>query len=88
VTVCFLDGAICEKKQKTADIKKPIEPLKKSNRKISTKTSEKIIEKPSLNKIDNQTINLSKAPSKISVMMDGWAFLGDVGNPIVKETRV
>jgi hypothetical protein len=64
VTDLVLDGAIGEKKQKTAD-KEPIEPLKKSNRKIVPKTSEKIIEKPSLNKIDNQTINYRKAPLKI-----------------------
>jgi hypothetical protein len=53
------------------------------------KRFEKPVEKPvekSLNKIDTQTIELIE--STIEDICDdyGWAFLGDVGNLIVKKT--
>jgi hypothetical protein len=75
-----LDGAIQKKAKKrssTTDTKKP-----------AGKTVEKPVEKPvekSLNKIDTQTIELIR--STIEDICDdyGWAFLGDVGNLIVKE---
>jgi hypothetical protein len=76
-----LDGAIQKKTKKrssTTDTKKP-----------AGKTVEKPVEKPvekSLNKIDTQTIELIE--STIEDICDdyGWAFLGDVGNLIVKKT--
>jgi hypothetical protein len=70
-------------------------PFRKSKKRSSTtdtkpagKTVEKPVEKPvekSLNKIDTQTIELIE--STIEDICDdyGWAFLGDVGNLIVKE---
>jgi uncharacterized LabA/DUF88 family protein len=82
-----LDGAIQKKaKKRTADIKKPIEKaVEKVIGKSVPKTSEKIIEKPSLNKIDNQTIELIESTIEDICDDDGWAFLGDVGNLIVKR---
>lgn len=65
-----LDGAIKKKSPKrTADPKKP---------------AEKPIEK-SLNKIDLQTIELIEATIEDIGDDSGWAFLGDVGNLIVKK---
>jgi hypothetical protein len=59
------------------------------HQKPAGKTVEKPVEKPvekSLNKIDTQTIELIR--STIEDICDdyGWAFLGDVGNLIVKKT--
>ena len=66
-----LDGAIQKKKQKvnTADTKKPVE-----------KPAEK-----ALHKVDKQTIELIEATIEDIEDDDGWAFLGDVGNLIVKK---
>jgi hypothetical protein len=65
-----LDGAIKKKSPKrTADPKKP---------------AEKPIEK-SLNKIDLQTIELIETTIEDIGDDSGWAFLGDVGNLIVKK---
>lgn len=65
-----LDGAIKKKSPKrTADPKKP---------------AEKPIEK-SLSKIDLQTIELIEATIEDIGDDSGWAFLGDVGNLIVKK---
>jgi hypothetical protein len=64
-----LDGAIQKKKIKAADIKKPVE-----------KPAEK-----ALHKIDKQTIELIEATIEDIEDDDGWAFLGDVGNLIVKK---
>ncbi|MBZ4043918.1 NYN domain-containing protein [Flavobacterium hibisci] len=67
-----LDGAIQKKKPKTnttADSKKPVE-------KPSAKA---------LNKIDDGTIDLIEATIEDIEDDDGWAFLGDVGNLIVKK---
>jgi hypothetical protein len=72
-----LDGAIQKKKKKRfCHTKKPAGKRLKSGWKP--------IEK-SLNKIDTQTIELIE--STIEDICDdyGWAFLGDVGNLIVKE---
>lgn len=65
-----LDGAIKKKSPKrSTDTKKP---------------AEKPIEK-SLNKIDLQTIELIEATIEDIGDDSGWAFLGDVGNLIVKK---
>ncbi|SFC83490.1 NYN domain-containing protein [Flavobacterium phragmitis] len=66
-----LDGATQKKKPKVtaADTKKPVE-----------KPAEK-----ALHKIDKQTIELIEATIEDIEDDDGWAFLGDVGNLIVKK---
>ncbi|MTH14286.1 NYN domain-containing protein [Flavobacterium sp. LC2016-01] len=66
-----LDGAIQKKKPKTtpSDTKKPIE-----------KPTEK-----ALHKVDKQTIELIETTIEDLEDDDGWAFLGDVGNLIVKK---
>jgi uncharacterized LabA/DUF88 family protein len=68
-----LDGAIQKKKPKVTttatDAKKPVE-----------KPAEK-----ALHKIDKQTIELIEATIEDIEDDDGWAFLGDVGNLIVKK---
>lgn len=68
-----LDGAVNKKELKplaaSADVKK---------------SNEKPIEK-SLSKIDLQTIELIEATIEAIGDDDGWAFLGDVGNLIVKK---
>ena len=68
-----LDGAIQKKAPKriaTSDNKKPVE---------------KEVEKEITTKIDNQTIELIEATLEAIGDEDGWAFLGDVGNLIVKK---
>ncbi|MEZ7499733.1 NYN domain-containing protein [Flavobacterium sp. Arc3] len=73
-----LDGAIQKKaKKRSADTKKPAG-------KPAGKTIEKPVEK-SLNKIDTQTIELIETTIEDICDDDGWAFLGDVGNLIVKR---
>jgi uncharacterized LabA/DUF88 family protein len=73
-----LDGAIQKKaKKRSADTKKPAG-------KTIEKPVEKAVEK-SLNKIDNQTIELIEDTLEAIGDDDGWAFLGDVGNLIVKK---
>lgn len=70
VYIEVLDGAINKKLPKrSADTKKPIE---------------KPVEK-SLNKVDIQTIELIETTIEDICDDDGWAFLGDVGNLIVKK---
>lgn len=64
-----LDGATQKKKPKAADTKKPVE-------KPAAKA---------LSKIDNATIDLIEATIEDIEDDDGWAFLGDVGNLIVKK---
>jgi len=73
-----LDGAIQKKaKNRSADTKKTVgKPV--------GKTIEKPVEK-SLNKIDNHTIELIEDTLEAIGDEDGWAFLGDVGNLIVKK---
>jgi uncharacterized LabA/DUF88 family protein len=69
-----LDGAIKKKQPKrSSDTKKPI-----------GKPVEKLIEK-SLSKIDLHTIELIETTIEDICDDDGWAFLGDVGNLIVKR---
>ena len=69
-----LDGAIKKKTKKpSTDTKKPLE-----------KPIEKTVEK-SLNKIDTQTLELIETTIEDICDDDGWAFLGDVGNFIVKR---
>jgi hypothetical protein len=70
VYIEVLDGAINKKLPKrSTDTKKPIE---------------KPVEK-SLNKVDVQTIELIETTIEDICDDDGWAFLGDVGNLIVKK---
>ena len=79
-----LDGAI---KKKIQNPKSKIQSDSNSKttevNKVS-KSSEKIEEK-TLNKIDNQTIELIEDTLEAIGDDDGWAFLGDVGNLIVKK---
>jgi uncharacterized LabA/DUF88 family protein len=75
-----LDGA---KKKKTP--KKATETeSKKIIEKVTIKVTEKALEKP-LNKIDEPTIELIESTIDDIADDDGWAFLGDVGNLIVKK---
>lgn len=75
-----LDGAIKKKApKKTVEIenKRPVG-------KTAVKVTEKAVEKP-LNKIDEPTIELIESTIDDIADDDGWAFLGDVGNLIVKK---
>mgnify|MGYP003408145129 CR=1 FL=1 len=75
-----LDGAVKKKSPK-----KPIEiEGKKIAEKVNTKPNEKATQKP-LNKIDEPTIELIESTIEDIADDDGWAFLGDVGNLIVKK---
>ncbi len=85
-----LDGAIKKNNKKptvvTADNKKNV--AKSTN--ATTKSLPEIIDietnKPkTLNKIDNQTIELIEDTLEAIGDDDGWAFLGDVGNLISKK---
>jgi hypothetical protein len=51
----------------------------------SKKPKEKEVEKEVINKIDTKTIELIEATLEAIGDDDGWAFLGDVGNLIVKN---
>jgi len=75
-----LDGAIKKKSPKS----RLAEENKKMIEKVTAKTTEKTEQKP-LNKIDNQTIELIEDTLEAIGDEDGWAFLGDVGNLIVKK---
>jgi hypothetical protein len=75
-----LDGAIKKKSPKKV--------VEVENRKTVEKTTVKIAEKASqkpLNKIDEPTIELIESTIDDIADDDGWAFLGDVGNLIVKK---
>lgn len=76
-----LDGAIKKKIAKPAvaasEIKKVVE-------KEVTKTAEKTTPKP-LNKIDEDSIQLIESTIEDIADDDGWAFLGDVGNLVVRK---
>ncbi|MFA9188092.1 NYN domain-containing protein [Flavobacterium magnesitis] len=76
-----LDGAINKKKvtKVVVDSKKPVEKTT-----TITKITEKPTQKP-LNKIDEPTIELIESTIEDLGDDDGWAFLGDVGNLIVKK---
>jgi hypothetical protein len=70
-----LDGAIKKKKTKTVA----------STPATDTKETKKTTEKEATIKIDNQTIELIEDTIDAIGDDDGWAFLGDVGNLIVKK---
>jgi uncharacterized LabA/DUF88 family protein len=74
-----LDGAI-KKTRANAPSKQP-KPATNS----ATKSTPKPVEKEVVNKIDNQTIELIEDTLEAIGDDDGWAFLGDVGNLIVKK---
>ena len=69
VYIEVLDGAIKKKKPKTTAVA----------------DSKKTVEKETTTKIDNQTIELIEDTIDAIGDDDGWAFLGDVGNLIVKK---
>lgn len=75
-----LDGATKKKSPK----KNTETDAKKSVEKATLKISEKTPPKP-LNKIDEPTIELIESTIDDIADDDGWAFLGDVGNLIVKK---
>jgi hypothetical protein len=58
---------------------------KKKSIKAATPEAKKVVEKELSNKIDIQTIELIEATLEAIGDEDGWAFLGDVGNLIVKK---
>ena len=58
---------------------------KKKYIKAATPEAKKVVEKELSNKIDIQTIELIEATLEAIGDEDGWAFLGDVGNLIVKK---
>lgn len=77
-----LDGAIKKKKatKVVVDSKKPVEKTTTT----TAKAPEKPTQKP-LNKIDEPTIDLIEDSIDDIADDSGWAFLGDVGNLIVKK---
>ena len=98
VFIEVLDGAIKKtraianrqnkstKSKAVEENKKVIDPSasEQAKQKITAKPVEKTEPKP-LNKIDNQTIELIEDTLEAIGDEDGWAFLGDVGNLIVKK---
>lgn len=78
-----LQGAVKKKTPKTnpTDIKKIVEKGTLEKEIIE----KEIIEKEIVQKIDLQTIELIEATIEAICDDDGWAFLGDVGNLIVKK---
>ncbi|WP_264565043.1 NYN domain-containing protein [Flavobacterium sp. N3904] len=70
-----LDGAIKKKKPKTTT----------STPVADTKDTKKVVEKEVTIKVDNKTIELIEDTIDAIGDDDGWAFLGDVGNLIVKK---
>lgn len=80
VYIEVLDGAI----KKNAPKRTSNSETKKTIEKTIAKTTEKIIQKP-LNKIDEPTIDLIEDSIDDIADDSGWAFLGDVGNLIVKK---
>lgn len=64
--------------------KNVVDETKKAIEKANSKTPEKTAQKP-LNKIDEPTIELIESTIEDIADDDGWAFLGDVGNLIVKK---
>lgn len=80
VFIEVLDGAI----KKNAPKRASSNETKKIIEKSTEKTAEKIIQKP-LNKIEETTIDLIEDSIDDIADDSGWAFLGDVGNLIVKK---
>lgn len=72
VYIEVLDGAIKKKKPKPTTT-------------TTTQDSKKVVEKEPTAKIDNKTIELIEDTIDAVGDDDGWAFLGDVGNLIVKK---
>jgi uncharacterized LabA/DUF88 family protein len=75
-----LDGAIKKKKPKRASASE--------TKKVVDKNPSKTIEKPTpkpLNKVDEPTLDLIEDSIDDIADDSGWAFLGDVGNLIVKK---
>ena len=84
-----LDGAI-KKTRVTANGKsklpKPtVNPSASSKKTTDTSINEQVQQKETPNKIDIQTIELIEDTLDAIGDEDGWAFLGDVGNLIVKK---
>lgn len=77
-----LEGATKKKIRKPTLANTP--ESKKLVEKVIAKTNEKTEQKP-LDKIDSQTIELIEDTLDAIGDEDGWAFLGDVGNLIVKK---
>lgn len=84
-----LDGAIKKTRKTTTPQNKsqkpaptPVSGAKKS---VETSIVEQAPPKETSNKIDNQTIELIEDTLDAIGDEDGWAFLGDVGNLIVKK---
>ena len=75
-----LDGAI----KKTRVIANGRSKLPKATATLVPE-SKKLVEKETTNKIDSQTIELIEGTLDAIGDEDGWAFLGDVGNLIVKK---
>ena len=77
-----LDGAIKKtRKTNTQKTQKPTVTPASGTKKVV----EKVIEKEAPSKIDSQTIELIEDTLDAIGDEDGWAFLGDVGNLIVKK---
>jgi hypothetical protein len=76
-----LDGAIKKKKPKRTS---SATEIKKAIDKNPTKVIEKPTPKP-LNKVDEPTLDLIEDSIDDIADDSGWAFLGDVGNLIVKK---
>ena len=77
-----LEGAIKKK-----EIKPKVIPTKSAGKVIIEKelVEKETVEKHIPNKIDNATIELIESTLEAIGDEDGWAFLGDVGNLIVKK---
>jgi hypothetical protein len=80
VFIEVLDGAI-KKTRKIANVQSKL-PKQATTPVAGTK---KPVEKEAPSKIDNQTIELIEDTLEAIGDEDGWAFLGDVGNLIVKK---
>jgi uncharacterized LabA/DUF88 family protein len=80
-----LDGAINKKIKKQPATAATNSTKKAVDSNASGQADQKEIEKEVPNKIDNQTIELIEATLEAIGDDDGWAFLGDVGNLIVKK---
>ena len=82
-----LEGAVKKTRktttQSSAKVTKPTTII--DSKKPIGKEIEKEIEKEVVNKIDNKTIELIEDTLDAIGDDDGWAFLGDVGNLIVKK---
>ena len=75
-----LDGAIKKTRKSTSTQNKSPKPTA-----APVAESKKVLEKETPNKIDAQTIELIEDTLDAIGDEDGWAFLGDVGNLIVKK---